>query len=183
MPVDLMAWIWLNRLIFSRAEDVADYAKILVEFNSRSQRAAATASGYGRGSPFKAQVFEVDDVTLLRRRKRFDFGYRILRPIQINASEIRLLGREHDGRFFRLVANLHLALGGDLGRQRIDGSKRKEGWRLDHARPVKRIDPRGISGDAKRLNILIRARGQRIDGAAMLVITQAPQRDHAQQRD
>src|SRR3984957_15740891 len=101
-------------------------------------------------------MYDVAVVALVGSWQGFGLRNRILCPRQVDASQIRILGRERDRSFLGLEVDFELAFGIDLGREGVHAGEREEGRGFHHAEPVKRIDnggegekPRGGGGFLK----------------------------------
>src|SRR5271157_1346587 len=165
------------------AEAFLDHLEIAGQEHHGPQGGARVASGI-----VVAEIAEADyvggagvaDVIVLQL---FGFGYGILGPTQVDASEVGFLGGESDGRFLGLVENLHVGFGIDLGRERVDVHGGEESGRFYYAMPAKGIDPVGIRGNADRIGSVVIARLEGGYGSAMLVVAQSPVREHGEQRE
>src|SRR5438876_10292466 len=112
----------------------------------RAQRDASVSSGI-----VVAEIAEADCIGCAAVAYRtfvcgivlqlFGFGHWILGPTQVHASEVGFLGGQSDGRFFGLVVNLHLGIGIDFGRERIDVHGGEEGGRFYDSVPAEWINP------------------------------------------
>src|SRR5580698_3975668 len=151
----------------SHSEPLLYYLQIAGQEHAGAECGAGIASGI-----VVAEIAETDQVggSVIADRvdggivlKLFGFGYGILRPTQVDASEIGLLGGKSDGSFFGLVVNLHLGFGIDFRRhrseiQRIDIHGGEEGGSFYYSIPDERIDHVGIGGNSERVDSLVIAR-------------------------
>src|SRR5271166_670383 len=127
-----------------------------------------------------AQVLEVDkkaapvafQLLLLHEREN--------RPVKIYPPKVRRLGCAGYNRLFRFVENAILRLV-DLWKERIHRNRLEEVSGLNYAMPAKRIDHVRISCNALRRSLLVKHRVHGGEHAAMLIVTNAPDQQQAQQ--
>src|SRR6202162_235380 len=79
--------------------------------------------------------------------------------------------------------DLHLGIGIDFGRERIDVHGGEESGRFYDPIPAKRVDPVGIRGNSNRIGSLVIARLERSYGAAMLIVAKSPIREDGEQSE
>ena len=187
---DLRARFRDSHALPPRAEDIADNIQVAIKLNTRAKwlrRLIVTAAQATEqtGKLRVAKVLKVHDVALRGRFENFRLGDGILRPIEVGASKIRALGGESDGRFFRLVANLELIVVRifwiDFRLERIDRGKDEEARSFDDSVPAERIRQVGIRGCPGRIEAVVGAGFERVDGAAVLKIPERPKKHDADQ--
>src|SRR5712692_4853033 len=167
----------LRRAAAAESEALAYNVQVPVQFYACAER---TSTGPAR--VVIAEILEADDIALLRSLKLLGFRNGILRPVQIDAAEITLLGSQCSRSFFRLVTHLHPSLGVHIGDSGIDQHGGEEVLRLDHPVPLKRIPPIWVSGDADGIGSSVHSGFQGVERSAMFVTTHTPKRNHAKQR-
>ena len=161
------------------AVDVSDDAQVAVELDAGTECPARSAAAQQAGQLDKAEILEVDDITVLWRLKCFGLGDGILSPVEVDAPEVGAFGGERDGGFFGLVNDLEFVFfrnsGIDFGAERIHGGKNEEVGSLDYSIPPEWIRQVRIGGGSERFGAVVGAGFESVDGAAVLVVAQGPQ--------
>src|SRR6266852_3556604 len=150
----------------TESEALADNVQVPLQCYARAEWASTGPSGV-----VITEILEMDDVALPRRLNPLGFRDGILRPVQIDAPEIALLGSQCSRSFFRLVTHLHPSLGVHIGDSGIDQHGSEEVLRLDHPVPLKRIPPIWVSGDADGIGSSVHSGFQGVERSAMFVTT------------
>ncbi len=187
---DLRARFRDSHALPPRAEDIADNIQVAIKLNTRAKwlrRLIVTAAQATEqtGKLRVAKVLKVHDVALRGRFENFRLGDGILGPVEVGASKIRTLGGEGDGRFFRLVANLESLIlrtpGIDFGTERIHWGKDEEVRSLDHSVPTKWIRQVRIGGCSGRIEAVVGAGRERVDGTAVFKVPERPKKHDGDQ--